>query len=141
MVDRPPSIFSLYLGVYIFFYAKSKLIARPIPVLYWPEKYYSSCQVYTCCYVLIILRLGRIWNFFHKLSSRSNFAYSATVQPRLSSYFISMKISVLPPTQQNSTVIELTTLHKFYKYQHSFNRSITTILHFISTIISCSLFV
>ena len=31
--DRPPSMFPLHLGVYIFLYARSKLMARPIPVL------------------------------------------------------------------------------------------------------------
>ena len=30
--DRPPSLFPLYSGVYIFHYARSKLMARPIPV-------------------------------------------------------------------------------------------------------------
>ena len=31
---RPPSMFSLYLRVFIFHYTGSKLMARPIPVLY-----------------------------------------------------------------------------------------------------------
>ena len=30
---RPPSMFPLYLGVYIFHYTRSKLMARSIPVL------------------------------------------------------------------------------------------------------------
>ena len=48
-----------------------------------------------------------------------------------------MKKSVLPPTQLVIIVIELTILQqfysKFYKYQHSLKRGITTILNFIPT--------
>ena len=36
--DRPPSMFQLNLGVYIFYYTRSKLIARQIPVPNRPEK-------------------------------------------------------------------------------------------------------
>ena len=59
--------------------------------------YYSVCQVYLCCYAVFTLSLGRIWNFFHKLSSSSNFAYSYTVKPRPSADYIGMKMSVLNP--------------------------------------------
>ena len=39
-----------------------------------------------------------------------NFAYSATVKPRPSADYIGMKISVLPTTQLEFTVIESTNL-------------------------------
>ena len=50
--------------------------------------------------------------FFHKLSSSFCLAYSATVKTRLSADYIGMKISVLPPTQLEFTVIELTILQR-----------------------------
>ena len=76
MIDRPSCIFPLYLGVYIFHYASSKLMARPIPIYNWPGKsIIFFCQVYICCYVLFPFFLSRICSFFYKLSSSSNFAY------------------------------------------------------------------
>ena len=39
MIDRPPSMFLLRLGVCIFHYTRSKLVARTIPGLNGPEKY------------------------------------------------------------------------------------------------------
>ena len=57
----------------------------------------------------IILSLKDIY-FFHKCISSSNFAYSATVKPRPSADSIGMKISVLPTTQLEFTVIESTNL-------------------------------
>ena len=39
---------------------------------------------------------------------RSKFAYSATLKLRPSANYIGMKISVLPPTKLDFTVIELT---------------------------------
>ena len=121
--DRPPSMFPLYLGVYIFHYSRSKLMSRPILVLNWPEKsiilsarYVSVAMPYVLC---LTLSLGRIWNSIPS----SNFAYSATIKPRSSADFIDMKISVLPPTQRVFTVIE-----HHYKCQPSFKSGITSII-------------
>ena len=67
--------------------------------------------------------------------------YSATVKPRPSADYIDMKISILPPTQLEFTVIEPTVLQRILQYQQSFERAITAILYFILTIISCFPFV
>ena len=83
-------------------------MARPIPVLNWPDK------SIICCCVLFILSLGKIWNFFHKFNPNSKFSYSVAVKAILSADFIGMKISVF--------------YSEFYKYHHNFKRGITTII-------------
>ena len=49
---------------------------------------------------------------FHKLSPISNFGYGTTVKPRPLEDYIGMKISVLPHTQLELTVIEIRILQR-----------------------------
>lgn len=49
---------------------------------------------------------------FHKLSSSSNFAFSATVKPKATARYIGMKKLVLSPTQLEFTATELTILQQ-----------------------------
>ena len=63
-------------------------------------------------HVLFILSLGRIWNFFHKLSSSSNFGYGATTKLGPSADYIGIKVFVLPLNQLEFTVIELIILQR-----------------------------
>ena len=111
--DRPPPMFQLYLSVYIFHCTMSKLMARPIPLLNWPGKsIVPSARYISVAMSYLLWAEGGYETFFTNSVPRSNFAYSATVKPRLLADYIGMKISVLPPTQLVFTVIELTILHQ-----------------------------
>ena len=63
---RPPSMFPLHLDVDNFYYTRSQLLAKPIPVLNWQEKSIIPSSRYV----------------FKNSVSSSNFAYSATIKPR-----------------------------------------------------------
>ena len=132
-------MFPLYLAVYIFHYTRLKLMARPIPVLNWPEKYVipsARCTSVALSYLLWAW-VGYETFFINSVPS-SNFTYSTTVKQRPPTDYIGMKISVLPPTQLIFTVIEATILLQIFKYQLSSKGGITTMLYFIPTIIQCS---
>ena len=110
---RPTSMFPLYLSVHIFHYARSKLMARFIPVLNWPEKsIISSSRYISVAIFYLVWALGRIRNIFINWIPSSNFDYSATVKPRPSPEYNKTKFSVLPPTQLFFTVIAVLVLQQ-----------------------------
>ena len=59
-------MFPLHLDVDTFYYTKSQLMAKPIPVLNWQKKSIIPSSRYV----------------FKNSVSSSNFAYSATIKPR-----------------------------------------------------------
>ena len=67
--ERDPSVFPLYLVVYILHYSRAKLMKRVIPVVNWPETFIISSSRYISVAISYLLwALGRIWNFFDKLN-------------------------------------------------------------------------
>ena len=62
--DRLPSMFPLYLSVHISYYVRPKLVARPEKLIISSARYISVAIFY------LLWALGRIWNFFNKLSSQ-----------------------------------------------------------------------
>ena len=89
--NRPPSMFLLNLGVYIFHYSRIKLMKKTISAINWlkkkillfpvPGTYLLLCPIYS------EFEVG-YETFFTNWVPSSNFAYSATVKPKLSADYI-----------------------------------------------------
>ena len=89
--NRPPSMFLLYLDVYIFHYSRIKLMKKTISAINrlkkkillfpLPGRYLLLCPIYS------EFEVG-YETFFTNWVPSSNFAYSATVKPKLSADYI-----------------------------------------------------
>ena len=123
LFDRPPFMFLLYVGVYIFHYARSIMMERQILVFHWPENLIipSARYIFVAMSYLHWAQVG--YETFFTNSVPSLIVVLQQNQEHKPDYF-GIKKSVLPPTQLVFTF-----------------KGINIILYFVSTIIPCSLFV